>query len=814
MKHRIRSTFLACILLLAGAESAFARLPDLPLACTDPMLRLASATENWGRSALLVGADDFGVILDFSGDLQELRALGVTTRSQLGTMITCSVPPDRLNAVAALPGMKSLRLGRQFQTMLDVSVPDTHAASVRSGVPPNWTCYTGKGVVIGAVDRGIDVIHPDFRDASGNSRILFIWDQTTGVSGANHPPPYNYGTEWTKADIDAGFCTQLDVGGHGTSVASIAAGNGAATGNGWPAYRYVGMAPEADLIIVKSTLTGDAIIDGMNYIRNKSIALGKPCSINLSIGTQISPHDGTDPVERAIDQISGPGVVVCTATGNSGTTDPARYVHAAWTVPAKNSLVTAGLNVTATRASPFYMDIWYEGSDFIDITLTSPNGFSVTKQTGQSTGGYQTTADGDIWIDNASGGADPYNGDRECLVVVQNAACGQWSVTATGRTIVSGGACDAWIEAGQNVFWSSYGTNSGSCTVPGTSNSAIVVGGYISKLRWYNPDGTLQGWGGTPGVFYTTSGLGPTRDGRQRPELCVPSSRIACALSSNYAADPINIVEDGVHVVQGGTSMAAPHMTGAVAIFLQRDPTATASDIKAIVLSTARGDSYTGDVPNECWGAGKLDVSAAVSQVALYTDVGTARVQPDGTAVKLPAQIVTAGLSQFSDRFYIESPDRCAGIQVRSGVASGIQAEEAAKVTVHGIVETADGERAILSPVVTNLGWGTVPRPLFMLLRSAGGDDLSGLVPGVAGGCGLNNVGLLVRVCGRVISLGTSSFVIEDGSSSQIGVRCGALSKPALGQFVVATGIVVVDWDGYTAVPVVRARKQSDLDYH
>ncbi len=784
------------------------------------MLRFASAMTTSERDTFVHGfnapdiaEDDLGVVLDFSGDVRELRALGVTTRTHLDSLITATVPLDRLDAVASLPGMKYMRLGRRFQPMLNLSVPDTRTSDIRWGIPPNWSGYTGKGVVVGVVDLGIDVNHADFRDARGGSRILFLWDQTTGVSGANHPAPYNYGTEWTKVQINAGLCTQVDTGGHGTSVAGIAAGNGSATGNGWPAYRYVGMAPEADLVVVKCTLTDVAIIDGMNYIKSKAASLGKPCAINLSIGTHMGAHDGTDPVERAIDQIVGPGVVVCTATGNSGTTDPTRYVHAVWTLPAKNAQVTAGLGVSATRSNPFYMDIWYEGEDSIDLSVTTPNGYSVTRQTGQTTGGYQSTPDGGIWIDNASGGVYPYNGDRECMVVVQNAVSGAWSVTAIGRTIVSGGKCDAWIEAGQNVFWSSYGTNAGSCTVPSTSNSVIAVGGYQTKTQWTNPNGTLQGWMGSLGAFYTATGAGPTRDGRQRPELCVPSTRIACSLSTNFAANPDNIVEDGVHLVQGGTSMASPHMTGAAALCLQRDPTATASDVKNAVISTARGDLFTGQVPNECWGAGKLDVSAAIDLVALYTDIGTARIQPAGTPVKLPAQVVSAGLSQFSDRFYIESPDRSAGIQVRTGAGSGIQAEEGGRVTVYGHVGIADGERAVLRPTVTPAGSGTVPGPLALPNGSVGGASV-GEVPGVSGRVGLNNVGLLVRVYGKVTNLGADHFLLADGSSQPLKILCPGLSKPTVGKYALVTGISTLSFDGSATVPVVRVRKQSDLKYY
>lgn len=817
MSSRLRTLLVVSILLLILA-GLLAAAEESPIDHLGPILRsLVLTPPSVLLSAIPIGdqaaPDELSVIIDYEGDAQALREAGAMIGTQLGSIITARIPADSVERIASIPGLRYIQLSRRFYPVLDVSVPSTHASSLRSGVSPNWAGYTGRGVVIGMVDTGIDPNHQDFTNSQG-SRILYIWDQTSG--GANPPNLYNYGTEWTKAQIDAGLCTQRDTSGHGTGVMGIAAGNGSATGNGWPAYRYVGMAPEADIIVVKSTFTDATIIDGMSYIRSRAQALGKPCVINLSIGSQIGAHDGTDAIERAIDQLVGQGVVVCTATGNNGTTDPTRYVHARWSTPSRNSQVTAGLNVLSNRADPFYMDLWYDGQDSIDITLTSPNGYSVTKSTGSSSNGYVTTPDGGIWIENAPGSPNPYNGDRECIIAVQNGVSGAWSVTATGRTIGSDGVCDAWIETGHNVFWSSCGTNAVSCTIPGTGNSVITAGGYLTKSQWTNPDGIQQGWASTLESYYSASGEGPTRDGRQKPDLCAPTTRIATSLSANYNVNQVNLVEDGVHSVQTGTSMAAPHVTGAIALLLQRDPTATAAEIKSYIVSTARTDSFTGAVPNTRWGAGKLDAQSAASATPMCTDISTARIQPHGTPVKIPGQVVTAGLSQMIDRFYIESDDRSSAIQVRTGSGSGIQAEEGSRVTVKGTVGLADGERAVLSPVVYPAGTGVVPQPLALLNRCVGGGALGDNVPGISGGHGLNNVGLLVTVWGRVTAVDSDHFYIDDGTrltngSQGLKVSCGSLAKPLLNQHAVATGISAIEWNGSVALPVVRARKQADL---
>lgn len=790
----------------------------------DPLLGLVSRSTEDQRQSLahclrLVRTDsteEAGVILDYEGDPSALRTAGLRMRSQLGSIRTGTIRLDKLDDISRLPGIKFIEIGKRLDPVIDVSVPETGATSLRSGVPPAWNGFTGKGVVIGFVDTGLDIAHEDFKDQFGKTRVLFIWDQTTGEGGINHPAGYDYGTEWTKAQIDAGLCTQIDTAGHGTGVASVAAGDGSATGNGWPAYRYVGMAPEADIIMVKSTFYTDTVVDALSYITAKATALGKPCVINLSIGTHFGAHDGTSLIEQAIEQISGPGVVVCTAAGNSGTTDPSKFVHAQWSTPTRNSSVTAGLNVSTNRSNPFYVDIWYKSNDSIDVTVTSPNGYSITKQTGSTTGGYVTTLDGGIWLDNSSGGTNPYNGDRECVVAIKDAVAGSWSVTATGRTIRAGGQCDAWI-AGSNVYWLAYGTNAGSCTIPGTCNSAITAGGYLTKTRWYNPDGTPQGWDSTYGCFYSVSGEGPTRDGRQKPDLCAPA-QVAVARSSNANLPAMNVVEDGVHIILGGTSFASPHASGAAALMLQKDPTATAEEIRMRLIETARSDDLTGTVPNTKWGFGKMAAASAFLLTPLYTNIAGARLQSSGSLVKLSGEVVTAGIDQLDDRFYVESQDRSAGIQVR--ISEGIQPTEGDKVTVVGTADIVDGERAIVNSAVTRIGTGTVPKPLSMNNRDVGGSDLSPL-SGDTGGNGLNNVGLLVRIWGRVTYIGDDYFYIDDGSCVRTGpatgikVICSGLAKPtATSQYAIVTGISCVEQDGDIRRPVLRPRKQADLLYY
>jgi hypothetical protein len=186
---------------------------------------------------------------------------------------------------------------------------------------------------------------------------------------------------------------------------------------------------------------------------------------------------------------------------------------------------------------------------------------------------------------------------------------------------VTSGRFDGWVVTGSE--WRSDVSNDMRIGMPGTARNAITVGAHVSKKQWVDFNGGSHSVSATLNGLAVFSSDGPTRDGRRKPELTAPGQEICSTLSTGAPTGAAGSMypsgytcRDGVHGISQGTSMAAPHVTGAVALLLGLSPGLDASRLKTALTSHARTDSYTGAVPNDDWGYGKLDVYAAAQAIA------------------------------------------------------------------------------------------------------------------------------------------------------------------------------------------------------
>ena len=421
-----------------------------------------------------------------------------------------------------------------------------------------------------------------------------------------------------------GVVREMDTFGHGTHVTGIAAGNGQTYYQ-----KHVGVAPEADIIVVKGgddSFTSSNMIDGITYASVKASALGKPIVVNWSIGGQYGPHDGTLDYEVAVDNfVQTPGRVVCIAAGNNGATN----IHVSGTI-APSSPATVSVYVAPyirNNSDHFYLDLWLRDSSATVATVTSPAG-EIYVAPSDYDGYASSDSNGIIYVWNY-----PYYGNhnREIEVDVFDTAASNPSPTAGTWTIqlskTSGSTSnfDGWLfeaELGNVLALLLNGDAQKIITSPGTSKGAITAASYVTKSDWPAIDGETHYYPTPPtnalpttGAISFFSSIGPTADGRIKPDIAAPGEAIGSVLSSG-----VNTTGKGSFILQGnnywiarGTSMATPHITGSTALLLGSNPSLTAAQIKTIFMSTANADAFATGLPNVTWGSGKLDVLRALA---------------------------------------------------------------------------------------------------------------------------------------------------------------------------------------------------------
>ncbi|MEO8386043.1 MAG: S8 family serine peptidase, partial [Betaproteobacteria bacterium] len=353
-----------------------------------------------------------------SKTLDAIRSAGGIVNAVLGTVATVTIPAPSLATLVSLNDIQYMESEKIVPQRLAASVPATRANLIRSGVSPNLTGATGAGVIVGIVDDGLDFRHLSFRNTDGTTRILALWDQRETGAAGSPPSGFSYGGECTVQMLnDAingnGGCTQPSTGNHGTHVGGIAAGNGQQTGNGLPAYRFVGMAPKADILSANAIAGGtggsNSVIDAIVWMKAKAAALGKPLVVNLSLGSYFGARDGTSNYEQALSSAGAAGVVVTSAAGNEGSD---KIVATTAISAGQTKSVTFNWATTITKDQR--IEIWYPGVDQFSIKVTGPNGCAMPDFVPAGTDRTFTLPCGTIEVNSTAPQAN--NDDRQILV--------------------------------------------------------------------------------------------------------------------------------------------------------------------------------------------------------------------------------------------------------------------------------------------------------------------------------------------------------------------------------------------------------------
>ncbi|HEU4836049.1 MAG TPA: S8 family serine peptidase [Pyrinomonadaceae bacterium] len=524
----------------------------------------------------------------------------LTIGSQLGTIVSAQGSDATVKDLLSDPNVISVNDSTPGGTPdCDVSVPFIGVADDYVG--PDGRSYKEKGsrALVAIIDNGIDVLHQAFLDADGKSRIVGIWDQTD--SSGNPPNGFQFGTYHDQIAI-AGYLNNkpippklgrnLNGNGHGTHVASIAAGRKIDVAGAFAG----GVAPEAKILVVIADGNGpigynNSHVDALKFIDNVATEMKLPVVVNVSQGMNAGAHDGRSLLEIGFDGFSKggrePGRVVVKSAGNEGD---------------KRGHAEVPLSQSAIKILPWTRDpqarvaerieLWWKSDVEVAFRLCNPSGEWTRSVSNTNPKEANSFADGTKY-DMEFTPRHVDNGDSQLRIKigdeVSKVTPGPWQLEILTGKVPPDRQLHAWIERGLGTptIFTNFENQKMTLSVPGTAYSVITVGAVKAA---------------SPTQLGSFSSFGPTRDNRQKPEVTAPGVGVRAAQAGTAT---------GI-IPKCGSSMAAPHVTGAIALLLSRmaesgQPMPTASQISTALLQKTKHYNSSWD-PGE--GFGILDVSA------------------------------------------------------------------------------------------------------------------------------------------------------------------------------------------------------------
>ena len=560
----------------------------------DNLLNLAmDATPQERRKSgnLNVGYDPatrlWDVIIKYSGPESGLAGNGIQVVPLLGGYAVVTLPESEIDKYSHRAQVEFMEKPKRLYFELFQAKGVSCIRTVQTGRDG----LTGKGILIGIVDSGVDYYHTDFRNADGSSRILRLWDQS--IPGK---PPQGYvtGTEYTKEEIDEALALgenqgrrlvpSVDYSGHGTSVLGIAAGNGRASDG-----VNQGVAYESDLIVVKMGIPREnsfprttELIQGIDYLVRQSLSLGRPIAINISFGNNYGSHQGDSLLETYISNVANVGrSVICVGSGNNGND----RIHTAGRLQqGQSEIVEMSIGAYETTLN---LQLWKAYADEIEIFLETPAGENLPVLSEKID--IQRYRAGETELLIYYGKPGPFQVTQEIYFDFIPRGTyltpGVWKIHLQGRRIKEGNY-NLWLPGGNVLntvtgFYRPVATET--LTIPSTAAKVITVGAYDSRLN----------------AYADFSGRGGENLSYPKPDLVAPGVDIlAPSVGGSYT---------GVT----GTSFATPFVTGSAALMMEwgitrrNDPFLWGEKVKAYLRRGARPLPGFDRYPNESVGWGE-----------------------------------------------------------------------------------------------------------------------------------------------------------------------------------------------------------------
>ncbi|MBD5255145.1 MAG: S8 family serine peptidase [Barnesiella sp.] len=601
---------------------------------------------------------------------------GYTVTADLGSIALIKAPITAAERIAESKAVRSVSFGNKRRMLMKATRDLTGINDVHDGININGTtsAFTGEGVVLGLMDGGL---YPNHLNFQGRVERLWHFDYNSSKT-----------TEYTASNI-SNFSTDDKEATHATHVAGIMTGgymgtatfgnNGQIVSGRMPHY---GVAPDATLAFSCGDLYDEYIIQGVQNIVEYAEAQGKPVAVNLSLGSNGGPHDGSDALCTALDEL-GKRAIICVAAGNEGADDLS--LEKTFTASDRTLRTMPFYNSNYANSHYGQLDIWSDSEQSFTVTIgTVDSEGNITNETTipTSTNGEELQLSRGVRSGSNNGGVyycsgvDESNGRYMTYFYFDQAlpSTGRFAITVTGN---AGQTVNLWFD-GYSTFTNRYyadsnpldgfskGSPDASINSMACGKNVLSVGAYCTTTSWTRLSGSTGTNYESEGAHASFSSYGRDFSGRHLPEISAPGTTLISSFSSayvegGYGADYGESASDMVAKAgpdtatdywgpMDGTSMATPVATGTMGLWLQADPTLTIDRVREIIKATSTRDNFVEAAPDR-FGAGKINAAKGIEYILSKAALEDISTDTDRVSVSNEANaltIVAAGASDFT----------------------------------------------------------------------------------------------------------------------------------------------------------------------
>ena len=560
--------------------------------------------------------------------------------------VSATVPVNMLSVIKTLPGVAFVHPAESLSFSLPTAMsPSKTLKPTPRAVSVGGRRLWGEDVLIGIIDvGGFDFAHPDFLDDDGQTRFVGIWDQ--GGTFREPPKGFTYGSHLTAERLTKAVTaqkqgglpatelerqSQRQPGSHGTHVTSIAAGRSGVC----PRAKIAGVLisvplPDEEREARRWTFSdASRVVDAIEYLYGLAASLNLPVSINISLGTNGGAHDGSNGPCRWIDSsLSVPGRAISVAAGNAGQEAGVTPDDLGWMmgrIHTMGRIQSRGLDVDlewivvgdgVSDVSENELEIWYDAQDRVTISVQPPESsewFTIGPREYIENRRLENGTVMSIYSELYH----PTNGDNYIAIYLSPnlnpdtfapIASGVWKVRLHGDEIRSG-RFHAWIERDDPMELDRR-ENLRAFRFPSFFSRASNVDSHsIGSLACAHRVVGVANLDLASGRMNISSGQGPTRDGRDKPDIAAPGTDIVAA----NGFDP-----EHEWVSMTGTSMSSPYVCGVLGLMLGARRSLNAAQCQGILKRTARPLPSHGYEWRNDSGFGVLDPVAAIEEAVVF----------------------------------------------------------------------------------------------------------------------------------------------------------------------------------------------------